>query len=155
MSQPSLTKGDNQQREVCVSAQQRHETHVSKSKHESCACSAQCELHVFEPYVFDSRRKGDSQKLKSPRQPEANVFDPPPTDLRDYLTKKRSANQITLFCCCERLITTMFSECCCSSYASKQSVFRRLTSTSRSAKRCRSHRRRAFSDVEYLKSLQT
>ena len=43
----------------------------------------------------------------------------------------------------------IFSECNCSSHTSKQSVFRRLTSTSQSAKRCRSNRRRAFSDVEY------
>ena len=44
---------------------------------------------------------------------------------------------------------TMLSECRCSSHVSKQSVFRRLISTSRSAKRRPSHRKRTFSDTEY------
>ena len=107
MSQPSLTKCDNQQREVRISAHQRHETHVSKSKSESRACSTQRELRVSEHCVSDSRRKGGSQKLKSSQKPDANLFDPYPTDLRDYLIKKRSANQIAPSCYCERLI----SEC--------------------------------------------
>ena len=122
---------------------------TSKSKRESCACSTQHDLRISEPCVSDSRLKGGPQKLKSPRQTEANLFDSPPMDLRDYLTKKRSANRITLSCCCERLITSMLSECRCSSHASKQSVFRQSTSTSRSAKKCCFHRREAFSDTEY------
>ena len=106
-------------------------------------------LYISKPYVSDSRRKDDSQKMKSPQKPVANLFGPPPTDLRDYLTKKKSVNQIATFCCCERLITAMLSECRCSSHVNKQSVFRRLISTSRSAKRRRSHRSGTFSDTEY------
>jgi len=48
----------------------------------------------FWTLVSDSWRKDGSQKLKSPRQPKANLFDPPLMDLRDYLIKKNSANQI-------------------------------------------------------------
>ena len=149
VSQLSLIERDNQKCEVRVSAQQRHETHISKAKCKSRACYAQCGLRISEPCVSNSRRKGNSQKLKSPRQSEANLFDPPPTDLRDYLMKKRSAVLITPSFCCEQLITVMFSECRCSSCASKQSIFRQSTPTSRSAKRYRSHRRRTFSDMEY------
>ena len=86
--------------------------------------------------------------MKSPRQSEANLFDPPPTDLRDYLTRKRSAGLITPSCCCERLIT-MLSECRCNSRANRQSRFKQLTLAPRSAKRNRSHRQRTFSDAEY------
>jgi len=66
VSQPSLTKRDNQQCEVRISAQQRQETHVLKTKRESCACSTKHELRVSKPCVSYSRRKGGSQKLKSP-----------------------------------------------------------------------------------------
>ena len=48
------------------------------------------------------------------RHCEASLFNPPPVDLRDYLTKKRSANQATSSCCCQRLIH-MLSECRCGS----------------------------------------
>ena len=93
------------------------------------------------------------QELKNlrPQKLEVGLFDPPPMDLRDYLTKKRSAHQITSSCCCERLITVVLSECHCSSHGSKQLVLRRLSSTSvsRSAKRQRSRIRRTFSDAEY------
>ena len=43
----------------------------------------------------------------------------------------------------------MLSECRCSSRASRQSIFRQSTLTSRSAKRYRFHRRSTFSDTEY------
>ena len=89
-----------------------------------------------------------SKDASRPRHYEANLFDPPPIDLRDYLTKKRSANQITSSCCCQRLIT-MLSECRCNSGANQQSLVRQLTLIPRSAKRSRSHRRRVFSDTEY------
>jgi len=85
-------------------------------------------------------------KSPHPQRLEAGLFDPPLMDLRDYLTKKRSAHQITPLCCCERLITTILSECHCN-----QSVFQRLSSTSvsHSAKRHHSRTRRTFSDAEY------
>jgi len=80
-------------------------------------------------------------------------------DLRAYLTKKRSVHQITSQCCCERLIIVVLSECHCSSHGSKkasivssdESVFNRLSSmpVSFSAKRRRSHMRRAFSSAKY------
>ena len=121
---------------------------VSEPQRESCVHFTGRELRISEPCVSALRSKDNSHKLKSPRQSEANLFDPPPTDLRDYLTKKRSASLITPSCCCKRLIT-MLSECRCSSRASRQSIFRQSTLTSRSAKRYRSHRRRTFSDTEY------
>ena len=117
VSQLLLARRDNQQREVCVSSQQRRATRVSKPKRESCACSTRRELCISEPCVSVLRR---SQELKSPQKPEANLFGPPPTDLRDYLTKKMSANQIAPSCFCEWLITAMLSECRCSSHVSKQ-----------------------------------
>ena len=108
--------------------------------------------------VLNSRRENrvseprvpavQSNDASHPRHHEANLFDPPPTDLRDYLTKKRSTNRITSSCCCERLIT-MLSKCRCSSGANQQSLVRQLTLIPRSAKRSRSHRRRIFSDTEY------
>ena len=66
-------------------------------------------------------------------------------DLRDYLTKKRSVHRITPLCCYEQLITTVLSECHC-----KQSMFKRLSSTSISSSAKRHHSRiRTFSDAEY------
>ena len=53
VSQMSLAERDNQQCEVRVSSQQRHETCVSKPKCESRLCSAERELRVSEPYVSD------------------------------------------------------------------------------------------------------
>ena len=46
----------------------------------------------------------------------------------------------------------MLSECRCNLHISKQSVFKRVTSNSRSTKRRCSHRRGTFSDVEYLEA---
>ena len=93
---------------VRVSSQQRHETHVSKPKRENRVRSTERELLISEPCVSDLRYKDSFQKLKSPRIPEVVLFDPPPMDLRDYLTKKRSAHQIALSCCYEWLIRACF-----------------------------------------------
>ena len=76
ISQMSLAKHDNQQREVRVSSQQKHETRILKPKRESRALPAECELRVSEPCVSDLRCKDSFQKLKSPRKPEAVLFDP-------------------------------------------------------------------------------
>ena len=153
VSQMSSGKHDNQQREVRVSSQQRHETRISKPKCESRVYSTERELRISEPcdpetYVSELRRKIN---IRSPRRLEACLFDPPSTDLRDYFTKKRSVHQITPQYCCERLITSMLSECQCSSHVSKQSVFNWLSSmpVSQSGKRCLSRMTRIFSDVEY------
>jgi len=85
-----------------------------------------------------------------PQRLEAGLFNPPPTDLRDYLTKKRSVHQITPQCYSEWLITAVLFECHCSSHGSKQSVFNRLSAVpvSRSAKRRRSRTKRTFFDAE-------
>jgi len=144
VSQASLPRCDNWQRESRVSSQQRRQTRVLEPQRKSCFH----EIHVSEPCVFALRSKENSRKLKSPRQSTANLFDPPPTDLRDYLTWKRNASLITLSCCYERLIT-MLSECRCSSRASRQSRFKLLTLALRLAKRNSSHKRRTFSDTEY------
>jgi len=157
----SPDKRDNHQREVRVSSQQRHDTRISKPKRESRVYSTERELHVSEPCppetsVSELRRKVNirfltarvRRELKSPHPQilEASLFDPSLTDLKDYLIKKRSVHQITPLCCCERLITTMLSECHCN-----QSVFKRLsyTSVSRSAKRRHSRTKRPFFDAEY------
>ena len=93
------------------------------------------------------------RELKSshPQRLEAGLLNPSLTDLRDYLTKKRSVHQITPQYCCEWLITAVLSGCHCSSHESKHSVFKCLSSVpvSRSAKKRRSHTRRTFSDAEY------
>jgi len=61
------------------------------------------------------------RELKSPRLQglKAGPFDPPPMDIRDYLTKKRSFHQITPLYCCEWLIIAVLFECHCSLYVSK------------------------------------
>ena len=123
--QVSPDKHDNQQHEVRVSSQQRYETRISKPKCESRICSIEHELRIsascaLETSVSELRRKVNirsltarvRRELKSSRPQilEAGLFDPPPTDLRDYLTKNRSVHQITPLCCCEQLITMVLSE---------------------------------------------
>jgi len=105
VSQVSPDKHDDQQHEVRVSSQQRHEICVSKLKRKSRVCSTERELHVSEPCtpetcILELRHKVNihsltarvRRELKSPRPQglEAGPFDPPPTNIRDYLTKKRS-----------------------------------------------------------------
>ena len=99
-----LGKHDNQQREVRFSSQQRRETHVSKPKWESRVYSTECELRVSEPCLTKTCKvniRSPTAKIrrdmKSPRPQrlEAGLFDPPLTDLRDYLIKKKSFHQIT------------------------------------------------------------
>ena len=126
VSQMSPGKHDNQQREVRVSSQQRRGTRVSMPKRESRVCSTECEVRVPEPCapetcVSELRRNVNvrsptvtvRKEMKSPRPQrlETGPFDPPPTDLRNYLTKKRSVHQITPLCYCEWLITVVLSEC--------------------------------------------
>ncbi|XP_020257082.1 serrate RNA effector molecule homolog [Asparagus officinalis] len=48
------------------------------------------------------------------------------SDLRDYLTRKRNINQMQSHCCCEKLISVVFSQCPCRESAHKSSVFKRL-----------------------------
>ena len=52
ISQLSLGKCDNQQREICISSQQRYETRVSKPKRESRVHFTECELRISEPCAF-------------------------------------------------------------------------------------------------------
>ena len=72
-----------------------------------------------------------------PQRLEADLFNPPAMDLKDYLTKKRNIHQITSQCCCERLITMVLSECHCSLHTSNQSALNQLSAApiSNSAKR--------------------
>ena len=63
---------------------------------------------------------------------EASSSDTPAMDLRDYLTWKYSAHQITPQCCCERLIMAVLFECYCISHTSKPLVFNRLSVASAS-----------------------
>ena len=57
VSQVLLDKCDIQQRKVHVSSQQRHKTHISKSKRESYVYSIEHELRVSEACVSELRRK--------------------------------------------------------------------------------------------------
>jgi len=155
--------------EVRVSSQRREtrvfvpkrEGRVSSAENELRVSNSKCEPLVSEPCVSELRHKTHihsptAKVITEPRSPhpqrfEADLFDPPATDLRDYLTKKMSVHQITPQCSCEQLIIAVLSECHCSFHASKQSVFNWLSAApvSRSAKRRRSQRKRAFSDMEY------
>jgi len=53
VSQMLLAERDNQQCEVRVSSQQRHETRIFKPKRECRVCSAERELRVSEPCVSE------------------------------------------------------------------------------------------------------
>ena len=69
---------------------------------------------------------------KEPKSPHphgvwASSSDIPATDLRDYLTKKRSVHQITPQCHCEKLITAAFFDCHCSFQITMPLVFNWLS----------------------------
>src|SRR3954470_10565941 len=51
-------------------------------------------------------------------------------DPRDQLNKKRSADQVTPHCRCERIITSVLADCTCSSPTQTKSVFERISATS-------------------------
>ena len=90
------------------------------------------EWHVFETY-----------KAKSPHPQgfEASSLDVPSTDLRNYLTRKRSIHQITPQCHYKRLISAVLLDCHCDFQITKPSIFSRLSVASHSAKRRWSERR--------------
>ena len=73
--QASLPRRNYQQCESCVSHQQRRQAHAQKQRRKSCVQAP----HVSEPRVLAVQSKDASR----PRHCEANLFDPPPTDLRD------------------------------------------------------------------------
>ena len=105
LSQATLPKRIRQQRETRVRViQPRHENRVP----EVCV---QAEQHMT---------------VSRLRRCETSLFNPPPTDLRDYLTRKRSANQATSSCCCQQLIH-MLSGCHYGSGMHQQSLIRQLT----------------------------
>ena len=101
LSHTSLPGRTRQPCETRVSSQQRRQTSVLQPRREN---------RVPEVCVHTAQHM-DTSRL---RRCEASLFNPPPMDLRDYLTKKRSANQATSSCCCQRLIH-MLSECRCGS----------------------------------------
>ena len=115
LSHASLPGRTRQQHDIRVSSQQRRQTRVPQSRRgnrvpEVCVHSAQ---HM------------DASRLRSC---EASLFDPSSMDLRDYLTKKRSAHQVTSSCCCQRLIS-MLAECRCGSSVHQQSLVRPVSYT--------------------------
>jgi len=79
----------------------------------------------------------------------ASSSDVPMTDLRDYLTRKRSVHQITSQCHCERLISAVFTYCHCDFQITKASIFRQLLAASNSVKRRQCRKKKLFSDIEY------
>ena len=92
-----------------------------------------------------------STELQSPHphEFEASSSDTPATDLRGYLTRKRSIHQIAIQFHCEQLISALLSDCHYNSLMTKSSVFSRLSNSS-SSKRQRFHKKKSFYDVEYL-----
>jgi len=72
----------------------------------------------------------------------------PFTNLRDYLTRKRSVHQITPQYHCERLISVVFSDCHCDFQVTRPLIFSQLSkaSTTSSAKRRCSCKKNSFSD---------
>src|SRR4051812_5063666 len=54
----------------------------------------------------------------------------PGPDLQEQLNKKRSADQVTLHCRCERIIVSVLADCTCSSPTQTKSVFERISATS-------------------------
>jgi len=95
----------------------------------------------------------NSTELRSPHPHgiKASSSDTPAMDLMDYLTQKKSIHQIAPQCCCERLISSVLSECHCSSNTSKLLVFNQLSVAlaSNSAKGHFSHRKKSLSNEEY------
>ena len=92
---------------------------------------------------------------KMPKSPhpqgfEASSSDALSTDLRDYLTRKRSVHQIALRCHCKQFISAVLFNCHCDFQTNEPLIFSLLTAISDSAKRRRSRKKKSFSDVEYL-----
>ena len=107
ISQVSPDKCDNQQCEVRVSSQQRHETRVSKPKRESRVCSTERELRIFEPYVIETCKVNIRspmakvrKDLKSPHSQrlEVGLFDPPSNGSKGLLDQEEecSSNHSTM-----------------------------------------------------------
>ena len=124
-------------REVRVSPKRRetrvlkHEVRVSSAENEPRVFNSKSELRISETCVsklwckthvyFSTIEVRAEMGSPHPQKFEVGLFGPPPTDLRDYLTKKRNVHQITPQCCCEWLMTAVISECHCSSTC-KQTV---------------------------------
>ena len=99
-------------------------------------------------------QNGMSSRHRKPKSPHPQWFeisssDVSTADLRDYLTRKKSVHQITPQCHCERLISAVLSDCHCSFYITKPSIFSQLSAALNSAKRRRSQKKKSFFDVEY------
>ena len=76
------------------------------------------EVHISTKKRETRIQNGMSSRYKQPKSPhphgfEASSSDVPATDLRDYLTMKKSVHQITPQCHCERLISLVLSDCHC------------------------------------------
>src|SRR4051812_4067057 len=79
-----------------------------------------------------TRRKGRPRRRKSSQTRTAQL-DPstsPGPDLREQLSKKRRADQVTPHCRCEKIIASVLADYTCSSPAQTKSVFERLSATS-------------------------
>ena len=129
VSQVSPDKRDNQQRKV-ASLLRKDTRPTSQSQNTRAASvlqnvnSASLNLaslglasrgrDVRLAFALQQLRSEGSRKVLILRDSRLVSSNPPLTDLRDYLTKKMSVHQIAPLCCCERLITTVLSECHCS-----------------------------------------
>ena len=125
------------------------ETHVlSISERDAHVSNYKCDGRVSAPRKVrisikqrDTRvQHGMSSRHKMPKSPHPQGFetsssDVLSTDLRDYLTRKRSVHQITHQYHCERLISAVFSDCHCSFQITKPLVFNQLSTASNLAKR--------------------
>ena len=136
---------------VQYEAVSKRETRISLQKCEirvQHVAAPECDLRVsFQKHKTRAQIVGDPNS----RESRFSSSPSPIADLRDYLTQKRSVHQITLHYFCEQLISVVLVECHLGPYTSKPSVFNQLSATPASylAKRCRSRKKKSFSDVEY------
>src|SRR3954464_4488832 len=79
-----------------------------------------------------TRRRSRPRRRKSSRTRTAQLGPSasPVPDLREQLNKKRSADQVTPHCRCERIIASVLADCTCSSPTQTKSVFERISATS-------------------------
>ena len=98
-----------------------------------------------------SKKRETHVRLTSPhlQRFKASPSEVPSTDLRDYLTRKRSVHQIAPRCHCEQLISAVLSDRHCGFQMTKPSVFNRLSTTLTLAKRRRFRKKKLFSNVKY------
>src|SRR3954464_6321274 len=75
-------------------------------------------------------RQGSRKSIPEDISVQLDPSASPVSDLWDHLNKKRSADQVTLHCRCERIIASVLANCTCLSPTQTKSVFERISTTS-------------------------